>query len=71
MERQSDCGRGFGAIVLAAVVVYVGDTLRATEKVSFGFYVGRLFVWVIWFAWLVNWRWTADRKAGFPEGHWR
>jgi predicted transporter len=60
-----------GAIVLAAVVVRVGDTLRTTEGESLGFYVGSLFVWVIWFAWLVTWRWTDVRKAGFPDGHWR
>ena len=60
-----------GAIVLAAVVVRVGDALRATKGESFGFYVGSLFVWVIWFAWLLTWRWTAFQKAGFPEGHWR
>ncbi len=32
--------------------------------------MGSLFVWVIWFAWLLTWRWTAFQKAGFPEGHW-
>jgi len=60
-----------GAIVLAAVVVRVGDALRATKGEAVGFYVGSLFVWVIWLAWLVTWRWTAVRKAGFPDGHWR
>ncbi len=60
-----------GAIVLAAAVVRVGDALRATKGESFGFYVGSLFVWVIWFAWLVTWRWTATRKAESPDADWR
>ncbi len=59
-----------GAIVLAALVVRVGDTLRSAKGESFGFYVGSLFVWVIWVAWLLTWRWTAARKAEFPDGHW-
>ena len=60
-----------GAIVCAAVAVRGGDALRATKGEAVGFYVGSLFVWVIWLAWLVTWRWTAVRKVESPDGRYR
>ena len=55
--------------VLFRIVARLGDALWATKGVVVGFYVGSLFVWVIWFAWLLTWRWAALQKAGFPDGH--
>ena len=55
------------AIVLAVAAVRVGDALRATEGDATGFYIGSLFVWIIWLAWLVTWRWTVARKAEVPD----
>jgi hypothetical protein len=60
----------FGAILLAVAVVRVGDRIGVTQGQAAGFYIGSLFVWIIWLAWLVTWRWTGARQAEAPAGRW-
>lgn len=52
----------FGAILLAVAVVRLGDRIALTQGPATGFYVGSLFVWIVWVMWLVTWRWTGARK---------
>lgn len=52
-----------GAILLSFAVVRLGESLAATHGRPTGFYVGSLFVWIIWLAWIATWRWTGARKA--------
>jgi hypothetical protein len=54
------------AIVLAVAVVRFGDSLRTTQGQAAGFYVGSLFVWIIWAAWILTWRWVAVCKQASP-----
>jgi hypothetical protein len=59
-----------GAILLAFAVVRLGDRLAVNQGRPTGFYVGSLFVWIIWAAWLVRWRWTAARRREAPARRW-
>jgi hypothetical protein len=47
-------------------VIQLGDGIAARQGQALGFYVGSLFVWIIWLAWLVTWRWTGARRAQAP-----
>ena len=60
-----------GAIVLAFGAVRIGDALRTSEGDAVGFYIGSLFVWLIWIAWLVTWRWYEIRKSESKDNRWR
>lgn len=55
-----------GAILLSVVVVRLGDRVAVSQGRPVGFYIGSLFVWIIWLAWLVTWRCTSARRAGAP-----
>lgn len=52
-----------GAILLAVAVVRLGDRVAVSQGQATGFYIGSLFVWILWLAWLITWRWTRTRKA--------
>jgi hypothetical protein len=60
-------GIWLAAIVLAVGVVRFGDYLRATQGQAAGFYVGSLFIWMIWAAWIITWRWVAAREKASPN----
>lgn len=60
-----------GAVVAAAGVVRLGDSLRPTQGEAIGFYIGSLFIWVIWLAWIVTWRWSVYRNEGAHDRRWR
>jgi hypothetical protein len=53
-----------GALLLAFAVVRLGDSIAVSQGRPVGFYVGSLFVWIVWLAWLVTWRWAGAQKAG-------
>ena len=56
-------GLWLAALLLAVAVVQLGDRLALSHGRAFGFYIGSLFVWILWLAWLLTWRWTAARPA--------
>jgi hypothetical protein len=59
-----------GALLLAFAVVRLGDAIAASQGQPVGFYVGSLFVWILWLVWLVTWRWTGARNAETPTRGW-
>jgi len=62
-------GLWLGAIGLAVAVVLFGDSLRRTHGDATGFYVGSLFVWIIWVPLVVTWLWLTDREREAPGRH--
>lgn len=61
----------FGVILLALAVIRLGDRLAIDQGRPTGFYVGSLFIWIIWVAWLVSWRWIGARQTQTPARRWR
>lgn len=51
-RRSWIMGLWLGAIALAVAVVRFGDSLRPTHGDATGFYVGSLFVWIMWIPWI-------------------
>jgi hypothetical protein len=58
-----------GAIALAVAVVRFGDSLRPTHGDATGFYVGSLFVWIMWVPLIVTGCWLGAREREFPGRH--
>ena len=50
-------------------MVRFGDSLRSTHGDATGFYVGSLFVWIMWITWIVTWRWLSAREREGPGRH--
>jgi len=50
-------GLWLGAIVLGVAGVGFGDSLRAAHGDATEFYVGSLFVWIMWVPWIVTFLW--------------
>jgi len=62
-------GLWLGAIALAVAVVRFGDSLRPRHGDATGFYVGSLFVWIMWIPWIVTVLWLGAREREAPGGH--
>ena len=62
-------GLWLGAIALAVAVVRFGDSLKRTHGDATGFYVGSLFVWIMWIPWFVTFLWLAALERETPARH--
>ncbi len=69
-RRSWIMGLWLGAIALAVIVIRSGDSPWPTHGDATGFYVGSLFVWIIWIPWIVAWRRLAVRERE-ASGHHR